>query len=174
MFNLTQWENLIRTIVIDTLNVPAARRNDFVRFTWPRTQQPGWPHNLDVCFIMITPEVSEIERWRDQEYNNPSDVLKYTRVISVSFIFYGPNAWENCCEIKDALNYYETTAMLRSNNIALITDSTSPTRVPELFNTNWYNKCTYTANFNELVIKTYTETYIDDPIFELHTDPNLT
>lgn len=172
MMNLTQWENLMRTIVLNTLNPPDSRRNDFVRFTW-NSPQAGWAHRLDVCFVSVTPEVSEIERWRDQEYNNPSDVLKYTRVVKVDFIFYGDHAWENANELKDALNYYENTALLRSNNLALITDSTSPVRMPELFNSNWYNKCTYSASFNELVIKTYTENYIEEPVFEIHTDPAM-
>lgn len=172
MMNLTQWENLMRQIVLATVNPPLARQNDFVRFTW-NAPQAGWAYDLDVCFVSVTPEVSDIERFRDQEYNNPTDTLKYTRVVRVDFIFYGTNAWENALNLKDALNYHTNTDLLRQNNLALITSSTSPVRMPELFNTHWYNKCTYSASFNELVIKEYTENYIETPVFELHTDPAM-
>lgn len=170
MKNITELENLFFQLVNNALDVPESRKNDFVRFAWPTDEQPGWSVSTDVCFLFIVPVPSDIERWRDQKFASDTDKLKYTRVIEVQFVFYGPTALENALNLKDSLNYRIYTDFLRSNNMAFITDATSPVRLPELYNSHWYNKCTFTAHFNELVEKSYNENYISTPDVQIFVD----
>lgn len=142
-------EDIMRGLVLAILAVPAKRQNDFVRFTWPTENQPGWGREEDVCFVQVTPQQSDIERQRNATWDGKEIHRWFIRVIGVSFLFYGPNAWDNAVALRYGLFSDQTTQTLQKNRLALITDVGSPIRAPELWGAHWWERADLFAQFNE-------------------------
>jgi hypothetical protein len=80
----------------------------------------------------------------------------YTRVIEVSWVFYGPHSFATAQAVRDNIFYPETQYLLNSNNLYLIPNITAPVRAPELFMSRWWERTDLTILFNELVVRNVT------------------
>ncbi|MCL6442068.1 MAG: hypothetical protein K6T83_01155 [Alicyclobacillus sp.] len=136
-----------------------------VRINWPTDGAPGWKITDDVCFLAISPtddaytrqlhiDYSELD-----EYNANAD-LAYTATFRVTWTFYGPNAADRADLVRSQLFTPAATSAFVASNLALVTDVAMPYRFPELFNGQWWNRATFNATFNELVIRQSSVPYI--------------
>ncbi len=159
---MTQIEDLFQSLVSQMLNTTD---QGAVRIEWPTGGAPGWPIDYDVCFLSINYDDDPYTQQMHVEYSENDSTtanadLVYTAALRVIFTFYGPNSFDNADLVRSSLfqEPYKTT--LASNNLALITNVQMPTRAPELFNGQWWNRTTFFARFYELVTRNSTVPYI--------------
>lgn len=138
---------------------PAIPANqDRVRKAWPVKGAPTWKIGEDVAFLLVNYDDDPITRQMDVSYQNKDTVyvdrsMSYTSVIRVNWICYGPNSFNDMDVIRSSLFRPEFTQLLAASNLALITDVPVPMRSPELFNGQWWDRTSFYARFNELVIR---------------------
>jgi hypothetical protein len=76
---------------------PPDPNSQAVRLTWSEAGQPFSQPNEDVCYIMLTLKDDPYDKIRDRTNFSAADPFlneqwNYTRVWSVQWVFYGPNA----------------------------------------------------------------------------------
>jgi len=136
-----------------------------IRISWQSQGQPAWKITDDVSIISVTEKDSEYNKPREivrteKDDDNANFAMSKTRVLTVSWTFYGPNAYDNAQLISDYIFMDAHRSTLAENNIYLIPDITSPVRVPELFQTQWWERTDLKMNFNELIIRNVTVPYL--------------
>ena len=153
--------------IFQALTVTILGAGSDVRISWPTEGAPRFKITDDVAFIRIVELDNQYNRLREiKDIPNmigsplevdPDNVIQqtsYTRVISVNWILYGPNSFDNAQAIRDNLFYeYPTRGTLANQNIYMIHDIVSPRRVPELLSDEWWERVDMEVAFNELVIK---------------------
>lgn len=167
---LTQLEELFQTLIIDMLGLATGSPADYdaasyyVRIAWPSEGAPAWKRTEDICFIRVTEEDDLVNRQREEKYTaqtgSPAPLyidkqVSYTRVINLNLICYGPNSWENIQTIRDYIyeeNPYRWT--LQTNKIYPIPDFVAPRRVPEPFQSQYWERVDFDIRFNENIKKT--------------------
>jgi hypothetical protein len=143
-----------------------------VRVEWPTGGAPGWKINEDITFIMVNYDDDAITRQVEVKYLSNNDQNAYrtvssTRVLRVNWICYGPNSFDNANIIRNGIFLPEFSEMLKENNLALIFDLPSPIRAPELFNGQWWDRTSFYARFNELIIQSVSVPYITSPNIQI-------
>ena len=153
---LVEIENVFQSLTIQTIGgSPIAD----VRISWPTLGAPAWQITDDVIFIEITEKDHLYNKAREVaiKTNDASSLVmqtSYTRVISVHWIFYGPNSFDNAQKVRDALFYeYPFRDTLTNNHIYMVPDIPAPNRRPEKFMSQWWERVDMEVLFNELVIK---------------------
>lgn len=136
-----------------------------VRIVWPTDGAPSWTITEDVCFIQMTPVDDNYGHYVQTELvpidGNTATVNRtYTDGVRVEWTFYGPNALNNARLIWARLFTDSVKSTLQENNLALVADVPKPIRAPENYNGEWWNRATVYANFNELVIRQSTVSYL--------------
>jgi hypothetical protein len=159
---MTQIEDLFQSMVSQMLNTTD---QGAVRIEWPTGGAPAWPIDYDVCFLSINYDDDTYTQQMHTEYSENDSTtanadLVYTAALRVVFNFVGPNSFDNADLVRSSLfqEPYKTT--LAASNLALITNVSMPTRAPELFNGQWWNRTTFFARFYELITRTSTVPYI--------------
>jgi hypothetical protein len=144
-----------------------------VRIGWQTTGQPASDITEDVIYIRCTEEDDLYNRIRDEEIADvlpePSTQLQitttYTRVWRTFWTLYGPGSFDKARQIKSALfkqkihdmllGAYGTFQLLPNPgayaNLALylVTEIMAPTRVPENFGGQWWERVDFACQFNE-------------------------
>lgn len=149
---LRSLEDLIRKATLELLGLPDNKATaSRVRIAWPTNGAPDWKINEDVIFIRVYPIDEPYNRLKDIRYqNNDSESLRqtesYTRVIAVSWVFYGPNSFDDADTLRNNLSRNER---LRNNKVYVVDDLASPLRLPELYNGRWWERTDFTAYFYE-------------------------
>ena len=149
-----------------------------VRLAWPTSGAPSWKIDEDIVFLRITPVDNKQARTLNIIYDtNSTDNINlnketgYTRVHKVDFTFYGPNAYDNADLIRYTLlepNSYKDE--FKNKNIFVIPDISMPTRLPELYNGQWWDRTDFSASFNEAVIRKSLVPFIQSAEIKLVTD----
>ncbi|EKQ56270.1 MULTISPECIES: hypothetical protein [unclassified Clostridium] len=149
-----------------------------VRLAWPKDGAPSWKIDDDICFLRITPIDDRQARQLNIIYSpdeEDKDYLKkktgYTRVHKIDWTFYGPNSYDNADLIRYSIlepHLYKET--FKEKNLFIITDVPMPTRLPELYNGQWWERTDFSATFNEAVIRETKIPYIKSASFELIKD----
>nr|WP_147433503.1 hypothetical protein [Paenibacillus ginsengarvi] len=85
--------------------------------------------------------------------DNARRSVSYTRVLRVNWICYGPSSFDDADVIRIGLLSPWMTEQLAGANMALITDLGMPTRSPELFGGQWWERTSFYARFNEQVTR---------------------
>lgn len=158
ILTLQQVEDIFVDLTSQILGYNPVTQGNKVRTTWPRVGQPGFKSSDDVVFIKINTEFDPITQQRDVNYSDVSvDVLKrkasYTRVQSIRWTIYGPNAYDIADKIRNAIFLPSVYNALAPYHLFLIVDVQVPVRVPEEFNGQWYDRVDFVANYNEHVIR---------------------
>lgn len=156
ILTLKQFEDVFRNIIctllglnsIDPLNASK------VRIAWPTGGAPGWKIADDVIFIRARTVSDPYTKQRDTVYSpNTSSTLNnitcYTRTIGVSLTAYGPNSFDNLEGVRNG--FFKQAEELARSNLYLIIDVPLPTRLPELFNGQWWERSDLTVMFYEKV-----------------------
>lgn len=149
-----------------------------VRISWPTGGAPSWKISEDIVFLRITPIDDKQARTLNIIYNtnsidniNLNKETGYTRVHKVDFTLYGPNSYDNADLIRYTLlepNSYKDE--FKNKNLFVIPDIPMPTRVPELYNGQWWDRTDFSASFNEAVIRRSLVPFIESAEIKLVTD----
>jgi hypothetical protein len=136
----------------DAANPPASMP---VRVWYQQQGAPAWKITEDVAFIHTIEADDLFNRLRQTEYDKASDdeatkIVTRTRVIQVSWVFYGPNSFENAFTVENSL-FESFKEPLRALNLFLIPDVSAPRHIHENYAGHWWERADMTARFNEKV-----------------------
>jgi hypothetical protein len=165
---LPQMNGIIQPLTVAALGLLPEENTDQVRMEYPSEGQPfvGCPSD-DVCFVRCMTEEEPYNKIRDKnisQNDDPDQTLtttwNYTRVWRVTWCFYGPNSTDRARAMKSALfqDYFSDT--LSDSNLFVVPDFPEPTRVPETFDGQWWERVDFEASLYEFV----TETLIDQSV----------
>ncbi len=139
---------------------------DKVKVSYQTTGQPAWKITDDIVSFFCREVDNPYNRQRDIEIKSwdetkVAEEVSYQRTWQVSWTLYGPNSFDNARKIKSGLFLQEHHDTLAVSNVYLVTDSPStPLRVPELFQGQWWERVDFSALFNEGVIESTEEQYV--------------
>ncbi|KKQ88298.1 MAG: hypothetical protein UT13_C0002G0007 [Candidatus Pacebacteria bacterium GW2011_GWF2_38_9] len=175
-----QLENIFWSITTKILgfNPENSLHQDKVRISWPTDGQPAFEIGKDYAYLKVVEVDSPINRLRNvtftqQDVNNATQKSEYTRVIQVMWTFYGPSSYDRADLVKHSIFLDEYKSLFNANNLYLITDVASPMRIPEQFQGQWWERCDFTASFNEYVKRENTVPYIQSADITIKTDNGL-
>lgn len=151
MLTIKQLEDMFYELTMTLLGFdPDAPDNqDRVRTAWPSVGSPGWKRTKDVCFLQVTLSPDPYTQQIESTYT-PQNLLvqSFTEVVAVSWIFYGPNSFDDSRKVRAGLFKPTTFEFLSRQETFLITDVPEPVRGPELFNGQWWDRSNLFARFN--------------------------
>jgi hypothetical protein len=169
------WQNLVLQCLGISPNGPTdSAAYSQVRIDWPTPGQPAWPITLDVAFIRVTevPDAyntaHEIQPVSQPGLTCPETTI-YTRVWEVSFIFYGPNAFDRARQVKACLYQDFVHDALAGSKLYLNPVTGTPSRNPELFQNQWWDRTDFSARINEQVTDTLTKNTIQSVEVQLQS-----
>lgn len=150
-----QIENTFQALTADLTGLD---HNTGVQISWPTKGRPGYKITDDIAFIQVTPIDDPIIQQRDTQYQNndaSSDIstMVYTRVHSIVWVVVGPHSMENAEAIRNGLYLASTRSILRALNLHLVYKVPAVRRAPEAFNSQWWERCDFSAQFNEKVVR---------------------
>lgn len=129
-----------------------------VRIAWQPMGQPSWNNTDDIVVLRFTDEDDPYNRVRDIEYFEGNRTVTYQRTWRCHFVIYGPNSYDNARLLHSALMTDQTTHdTLTAANLYFVPDPVAPQRVPEIFQSLWYERVDFDVLFNEGV--TESDTY---------------
>lgn len=169
VLKLREIEDFFQEITCKMLNLDLTKKEnqEKVRIAWPTGGAPSWKIAQDIVFLRITPIDDKMARQLNIVYDpNASDVTiadkktGYTRVHKIDWTLYGPNSYDNADIIRISIFDNELMMEMKKKNLALITDVSMPTRLPELYNGQWWERTDFSATFNEAVIREKQVPYI--------------
>jgi len=155
----TQITNLIQTLTCGMIGVVPP---DFskVRTEWPTQGQPFTQlPSQDACFVMCVPSDSDYSRVRDTALSLANGKLtqtwQYTRNWRVSWVFYGPNSTDNARAVNSAVIFMDFFAsLLNLQNLYPVSDPPEPTRTPETWNAQWWDRTDFHVDMYEQITET--------------------
>jgi hypothetical protein len=146
----------------NTNNPPASMP---VRVWYQQQGAPAWKITEDVAFVHAMEVDDPFNHLRQTEYDKASDdaatkMVTRTRVIQVSWVFYGPNSFESAFTVQNAL-YESFKEPLRALNLYLIPDIAAPRHVHENYAGQWWKRVDMVVRFNEKVTVESAAPYLD-------------
>ena len=151
-------ETIFKKVVLTILNLNPKTNPKRVRTPWGARSNsaPSFGRDEDVCFVYVLPQDNSYTRQRNKRYVDRGgrdlvEIEEYIEVHHINFSNYGPNAYECARDIRDGLFSHEIRRFLREHNISLIPDVSAMVRVPELIQSEWWNRVDISARFNEFV-----------------------
>lgn len=161
---LVQLKEFFKSLIMQILGLDIASKIDLskVRNSWPTNGAPSWKITDDICFLQINNQADDISKQFDTKYTVQSgydlnENISYTKVHKVDLILYGPNSFENAEIIKNALyTSSKYRILLGQNSMSVVQDVNIPIRSPELFQGQWWERTSFSVNFNEFVTTTST------------------
>ena len=167
ILTLKQIEDLFQNITTQMLGLdPELPENqDIVRISWPTYGAPAWKITQDRVFIRVTYSDGDYNKQRHTVYapkdaDTANQTISYTNIVSVNWVLYGPNGYDNADVIRNLVFSEKYRSILAKNNLYLILNVQSPMRIPELYNGQWWERTDITLLFNELVIRENSVYYI--------------
>ncbi|MGO4496420.1 hypothetical protein AB4114_11040 [Paenibacillus sp. 2RAB27] len=159
ILKLTEAEDLFALLTYNLLGLDPLKyaNQDRVRIAWPKDGAPSWKREEDVAFIMLGYDDDAITQQQETSYIGTDSTgiiteTASTQVIRVNWNCYGPNSFDDMGKIRRGLYKPEITEFLAVNNLALILNVPMPVRFPELYGGQWWERTTFYARFNELVV----------------------
>ena len=159
---LIEIENLLQSIAATALGLD---KDTGVRVSWPTEGAPAWGIDEDIVFLRATEQERDNNKQRDkviisnmigltEDPDNLIEQMSYTRSISVYWILYGPNSYDNAQNLKDKLfDDFETTLALESLQLFIVPNINAVKRVPEPFEGQWWPRVDMEIFFNQGVTK---------------------
>jgi hypothetical protein len=149
-----------------------------VRMTYPPEGAPGWQRTEDVMFISVLPEENDdIGKYREFEYSKLGDdlneAMSSTRVLGVHFVVYGPNSYENSRRVFDCMFRDSYRIRFSEENLYLVPGGESPTRAPEKFQAQWWERTDFSIRFNEKIVENETISTIESAEIDLYDTGGL-
>jgi hypothetical protein len=158
---------IFQKMILDMLGLAVGSPKDydtpsyFVRVSWPTVGAPAWKATEDICFLRVTEDDDLINRQRETVVTRIDDLTlneatKYTTVIALNMIFYGPNSWDNAQAVRDKVFQDEFRFPLNTEKIYPLTEIVSPNRVPEAFQSKYFERVDLEIDFNAGILKNRT------------------
>jgi hypothetical protein len=175
ILTLQQVENFFHEVTCNILGYAnPTLRNRNVRISFLTEGAPSMKLDEDVAFIRVNTQADPITMQRDVTYSEQdvdiaNRTVSYTRVQTISWVLYGPNAFNNAELIRRSLYNLDVRKELAGKNLYIIPDATVPVRLPEEFGGRWWERADFTANFNESVIVAATVPYIQSVNTRIYT-----
>ncbi|OOM73997.1 hypothetical protein CLPUN_42350 [Clostridium puniceum] len=169
VLKLKEIEKFFVQITCKMLNIDTTKEENLgkVRKAWPTGGAPGWKIDQDIVFLRITPVDDKLARQLNIIYDPNKDdntiadkKTGYTRVHKIDWLLYGPNSYDNADIIRHLIFDFDYMLEFKKKNLFLITDVPMPTRLPELYNSQWWERTDFSATFNEAVIREKKVPYI--------------
>ncbi|MBS5330576.1 MULTISPECIES: phage neck terminator protein [Bacillota] len=169
VLKLKDIEDFFQEITCEMLGIDLSKKENQskVRIAWPTGGAPGWKINDDICFLRITPVDDKLARELNICYDpvkNDEPYAKkqvgYTRVHKINWTLYGPNSYDNADVIRHMIFDFDYMKKFKEKNLFLITDVPMPTRLPEYYNGQWWERTDFSATFNEGVTRESQVPYI--------------
>jgi hypothetical protein len=167
ILKLVDLEDFFQSLTCACLGIPLADNTDpdnpipinqdKVRIAWPKDGAPGWPITADVAFIRVINAGDDYTRLRNVIYTNGQRQVVYTNQHLVSWIFYGPNSYDNAEILRNALFLPVNMDLLSGQNLAPVNDFEPIQRSPELFNGEWWERSDWSCKFYEQVTRNQTQ-----------------
>lgn len=153
------WNCTIRNLGLDPVDKGSQKR---IRIGYPTEGAPAWKRTENVGFILVSLANDPVAQQIEMSYKNASSttidqVSSYTRVIQVSWTFYGPSSFDDADRVRAGL----FRSPLSFAPLHLVTDVPSPVRLPEMFGGQWWERSSFSARFNEKVVRSSAINYID-------------
>lgn len=164
---IVQFEDLIQSTTVKTLGwdliIPSKAED--VRINWPTEGAPAAQITQDIIYLRCIEVESPINKQREIFHQDSSpDLIErigYSRTMEVSFICYGPYSYDNAEFLRAAFFYQEIHDLLAAQSVYIIPDIAEPRRVPELFESRWWERTDIQMRFNVLVVRERTVPYIE-------------
>lgn len=135
-----------------------------IRIDWPTEGQPFVKSPaIDVCFLAIVPENVDYHLVRDRTFTGVGPVTEewsYTRGWRVSWTFYGPSSTDRARMVNSALFMDYFNDQLSLANLYPVLDPPQPTRTPEQFNAQWWER----SDFHVIMYEAVTESIQDQAV----------
>jgi hypothetical protein len=145
-----------------------------VRIGWQQQGQPGPSINSDTLAITAEPIDTPFSRLRDSvqttigTINTQLDV--FTRTWRVSWAFYGPHSLDYARAVKSAWTMVSFVDNFLSNyNLFVNPEIEEPSRNPDLFQSQWWERVTMKAEFSEQVTETLTVGTVESVEVKVYT-----
>ena len=172
ILTLKQIEDLFQDVTMQMLGYAkvdaygVAINQDKVRIAWQTSGAPSWGIAENVTFIRVSPVDDFFARQRDVGYSdadneNAKRSVNYTRVFAIAWTCYGPNSNENIETIRNSIFLPTFKSQFKQSNMYLVTDVGMPTRLPELYNGQWWERSDLVVRYNEGVERSNTVPYLD-------------
>jgi hypothetical protein len=135
-----------------------------VRVEWQTQGQPFQDPSKDVCYVGCVLEDVEYTKVRDASRSGTAPITEtwvYTRGWRFSWSLYGPNSTDRARMLHTAfifMSYFSDQLSL--SNLYPVSDPPEPTRTPENFNAQWWER----ADFHIIVYEQVTETITINPV----------
>lgn len=169
VLKLKEIERVFVEITCEMLDIDLSKKENHhkVRKAWPTNGAPAWSIDEDIVFLRITPIDDKMARQQNIIFN-PHEQDKayakkqtgYTRVHKVNWTLYGPNSYDNADIIRHLIFDYDYMKKFKDKNLFLVTDVPMPTRLPEYYSGQWWERTDFSATFNEAVIRESKVPYI--------------
>jgi len=157
-------EDMFREVLCLIFELDPEANHKRIRFPWGSNvdtfktlgSAPDWNRDEDVCFIYALPLDDMYNRQRNRrfEHREGRDIVaidEHTDVHNLLFVNYGPNAYDCARMIRNKIFQSDVRRLLRQNRFHLVTDIPAPRRVPELVNSEWWNRVDVNITFNQFV-----------------------
>ncbi|MBG9773566.1 phage neck terminator protein [Brevibacillus laterosporus] len=159
------WQCTTKNLGLDPEKKESQKR---IRIGYSTDGAPAWKRDENVGFILVSfasdPYTEQIETSYARTSETTADhVSSYTRVIQVSWTFYGPSSFDDADKVRAGL--YRSPLLF--SPLHLVTNVPAPFRLPELFGGQWWERSTLTARFNEKVVRSSTVNYIETAGIEI-------
>lgn len=148
-----------------------------VRIAWQVDGSPDWSVDEDMVFLRVTPEDNRLARQQNILYNekdkdNPfvEKRIGYTRVHKIEWTLYGPNSYDYADLIRYKILDDEYMRIFKKKNLFLITDVQMPIRAPEYYKGQWWDRTSFSASYNEAVIRVREAPIFDPASVEILID----
>jgi len=148
----TELEDVFYNLTVSIMNNSP---NFDVRHSWPKNGAPAFGVDDNIAFLKIYDIPSSVTQQRENIYTQEGSPeagnmeTVYTRTLRVDWCFYGPDSWDNVNTLKNGLFFQENHDILAQSHIFMVPDFPPLRRVPELWASQWYERCDLSINFNE-------------------------
>lgn len=151
---LEELQNMIKNYLQQVLE---DKTGDMVRMAYSAAVQPFQAIDRNVCYLTIQPADHNINRQIDTRYEDMDgcqarEINSYTRVIGVSLVFYGPDAYDNAILVRMELLSGSRDNLLAKNGLHIVPDVSEPLLTRELYQNHWIMRADLTVQFNNRVV----------------------
>jgi hypothetical protein len=120
-----------------------------VRRAYQRGRQPFQEWGENICYFFVQPVDDLINRQTDKVYKGGQLVSRYTRVIGLSLVLYGPAAYDRACRLR--LRLSRSSEELAALDLRVIPDIAEPLQVWEEYRGEWWPRVDMALRYNNSV-----------------------
>jgi hypothetical protein len=160
-FTVPELGLVIQPLTCAMLQIPDPVNTSQVRMSWPTAGAPAQDVADDVCYLRLVLKDDPYDKIRDV-YELPGagtlndEQWNYTRVWTIHFLSYGPNAFDNLRAVRSALYQNYFTQQLSLEQLFPMSEFTEVVRAPELIDGQWWERADLLVEFYEFVTETIT------------------